>query len=113
MNILWMIWHWLVAVWRRVFGDDLYRALRIDDAPEVLKDRTLYLVGDDSYLWSAVMRCPCGCGKRLEMNLVQTAKPVWKLTEGKRGEITLHPSIWLKKGCRAHFFLRGGKIQWV
>src|ERR1700744_2789777 len=106
MNVLLLIWHWLLGVWRQLFGDALYRGLRVDDVPEALKKHTVYLVGDDDYLWSAVMACPCGCGKRLEMNLLPTAKPVWKLTEGKSGEISLHPSIWLKTGCEAHFFLR-------
>jgi hypothetical protein len=113
MNIPLLVWSWLVALWQRVFGDDLYRGRRADDAPDVLEERMVYLVGDDTYLWSAVMRCPCGCKQRLEMNLLPMAKPAWKLSEGKKGEITLHPSIWLKTGCKAHFFLRGGKIQWV
>jgi hypothetical protein len=113
MNILLLIWSWLVAVWHHVFGDGLYRGLYVDDAPEVLQRRAVYLVGDGTYLWSAVMRCPCGCGKRLEMNLLTTVEPVWKLNEGRKGELTLHPSIWLKTGCKAHFFLRGGKIQWA
>lgn len=114
MTIILRLWGLLVALWNRLLGKPRpYRACRVADAPDTLKDCIVYIVGADGYDWSALMRCPCGCGKTLEMNLLPSAKPVWQLTEDKEGIVTLHPSVWLKTGCKSHFFLRAGIVQWV
>jgi len=99
---------------RRIFGRPLvYRSCRVTDAPDVLDEGIVYVVGADGYDWSALMRCPGGCGKTLEMNLLPTAEPVWRITEHKDGAVSLHPSVWLKTGCACHFVLQRGAIQWV
>ena len=114
MTIIHHLWRLLVALWGRLRGKPrLFRACHVADAPDVLKDGLVYIVGADGYDWSALMRCPCGCGKPLEMNLLPSAKPVWQVTEATDGVVTLHPSVWLKRGCKSHFFLRAGRIQWV
>ncbi len=83
------------------------------DVPDIPADRVVYIVGADGCDWSAILRCPGGCGKALEMNLLRTAKPVWRITEGVDGEVSLHPSVWLKTGCKCHFVLLRGEVRWV
>jgi hypothetical protein len=114
MSIVWWIWAWLARLWQRLFGRPLvYRACHVTDAPDKLENGIVYIVGADGYDWSALMRCPGGCGKTLEMNLLPTAKPAWRVTEHKDGVVSLHPSVWLKTGCACHFVLRRGAIRWV
>jgi hypothetical protein len=63
-------------------------------------------------LWFVAMLCPCGCKETLQMSLLHDANPQWKIIEHGDGTITLQPSVWRKVGCRSHFFLRRGLIQW-
>jgi hypothetical protein len=109
----WLIrfFQWLLSWFSR--KPSLYRVVRVPDIPDQLKKWALYVAGEDGYDWSAVMLCPCGCGKTLEMNLLPDTKPVWKLTVHADGTASLHPSVWLKTGCGCHFFLRGGRVRWV
>jgi hypothetical protein len=83
-----------------------------DTPPDSLPSRNLILAREDNEDWAVAFRCPCGCGKRLELLLVDEAKPNWKLTLKNGEKPTLHPSVWLKNGCRSHFWLRDGKIVW-
>jgi len=108
------IWSWLVAFVDYVFNrPSSYRIRRVSDAPDKLERGIVYVVGADGYDWSALMRCPGKCGKTLEMNLLPTARPVWRLTEHADAMVSLHPSVWLKTGCRCHFVLRQGRVKWV
>ena len=91
------------------------RSINIADAdtpPEHLHWRNLVLAREDNEDWAVAFRCPCGCGKRLELLLIEEAMPHWSLTVCERGLPTLHPSVWLKTGCRSHFWLRRGKVIW-
>lgn len=83
-----------------------------DTPPDKLPLRNLVLAREDDEDWAVAFRCPCGCGKRLELLLVEEAKPRWSLTVDAKGKPTLHPSVWLKGGCRSHFWLRHGKVHW-
>lgn len=84
-----------------------------DALPAQLPKRGLVLLQEDGEDWSVGMRCPCGCKQRVELPLVREAKPSWKLTLEQDGSPTLTPSVWLREGCRSHFFLRRGRVQWV
>lgn len=91
----------------------LYCAVHVDDLPDQLRPRKVYVAGEDGFAWSAAMLCPGGCGRVLEMNLLPDAIPVWKLTESTDRRVTLSPSVWLKTDCGCHFFLNEGRIKWV
>ena len=81
--------------------------------PKKLPRRNLVLLRDAGEDWCIGMRCPCGCGQRIELALVPEVKPCWKLRMEPNATPTLTPSIWLKDGCRAHFFVRNGRVDWV
>jgi len=109
---------WLKRQLARLFGRitgraPYYRTRHVEDAPDRLENGILYIVGEEGYDWSAVMKCPGGCGKPLEMNLLPDAKPVWRVTEHDDGSASLHPSVWLKTGCRCHFVLQFGRVRWT
>src|SRR5258705_7746316 len=95
---------WLVPRYRTQFVEDLL--------PTKLRARTLYVVQGDGYLEQAAMECPCGCEQILHMNLLTDERPCWNLTVHKDKTPSLGPSIWRKKGCGSHFWLRRGRIVW-
>lgn len=81
--------------------------------PDQLPPRDLVLLREGGEVWSVMMRCPCGCGQPVELPLIREACPRWSLSVDKSGYATLAPSVWRREGCRAHFFVRGGKVVWV
>ena len=84
----------------------------LDDLPDVLTARRIYMIGDESRPWAAALVCPCGCGATIQLSLIADDSPSWRAKRHFSGSVTLHPSIWRKRGCRSHFFLRRGRIVW-
>ena len=58
-----------------------------------------------------VMRCPCGCGDNLIINLDNRTGYAWRFYRDRRG-LTLYPSYWREDGCRSHFIVWSGHIYW-
>lgn len=83
-----------------------------DVLPAHLPARDLVLLHDGSENWSVGFMCPCGCGEPIELMLLDEAKPRWNLATNKKGLPSLHPSIFRRTGCRSHFWIRGGKVDW-
>lgn len=104
----------LVRGWRDAVWPRLYRLVQVEGAmPERLRLRTLYILTEDRQPWVASMICPCGCGETLEMNLLTDERPCWRYSVDGKGHPSLEPSVWRKIGCRSHFFLRHGRIEWT
>lgn len=102
--------------WRRLLASwSPRRSVRIiegDSLPDKLPFRDLLLAREDGEDWCVGLRCPCGCGQRLEMMLLKQVKPRWDIALDARGHVSLHPSVWLRTGCRSHFWIRSGKVIW-
>jgi hypothetical protein len=105
-----------IVWWRRLLDAiGPRRRLRMiegDSLPTRLPFRDLMLARDDGEDWCVGLRCPCGCGERLEMMLLKGVKPRWDVIFDERGRVTLHPSVWLRNDCKSHFWVRAGKIVW-
>lgn len=103
------IWTWLL---RLFFGGYPEIAIRfVDDTPEELRSRVLYVIGDKLSPWKAALMCPCGCNETIELNLSPPGRPLWHVIVSKSG-VSVRPSIWRTKGCRSHFWIRNGRIEW-
>lgn len=87
------------------------RAIRVEAVPDKAKSGLVYIVGEENP-WFVVMTCPCGCRSKIHMSLLPGDYPVWQLKEHNNCTITLTPSVWRTKGCRSHFFLRKGLVDW-
>lgn len=85
---------------------------RVEDFPDRLRPATLYVAGEEPYLWAAAMLCPCGCGDVIELSLLQQASPHWRVERNRDGTLNLVPSVWRTKGCRSHFLIRNSRIDW-
>lgn len=84
----------------------------IEDDPERLMQRVIYLVGNKAHPWKAVILCPCGCAATIELNLAPPGPPLWQIAFSGKSRITIHPSIWRKTGCCSHFWIREGNVEW-
>jgi hypothetical protein len=58
-----------------------------------------------------VMKCPCGCGDDLIINLDSRAGKAWRLYHRKES-YTLSPSYWRESECQSHFIVWGNNIIW-
>lgn len=57
-----------------------------------------------------LLKCPCGCGEEIPVNVDPRAGKAWRLYEVSSGKPTLYPSVWRDTGCRSHFILWRGQI---
>ena len=89
-----------------------YTVRLLDDFPETLLPSEFYVIGSSHHPQYAVILCPCGCGRAVELNLNQTSAPVWRLKWHLLGTVSVSPSVWRKGDCNSHFFLRKSKIYW-
>jgi hypothetical protein len=91
------------------------RRLRIiegDSLPSTLPCRDVILAREGGEDWCVGLRCPCGCGRRIELLVVVEAKPRWDVVADSKHRVTLNPSVWINDGCKSHFILRAGRIHW-
>lgn len=106
-------WYFLRTLKRRLFGQPIpKRTVMVEELPDRLHPNCVYVAGEGNYLWYVAMLCPCGCSATLHMSLMPEGRPMWYLKEHNDRTITLHPSVWRKKECQSHFFLRRGLIEW-
>lgn len=84
-----------------------------DTPPLKLPKRNLILARENNEDWAVAFFCPCGCGKWIELLLLKEAKPNWSIHVDQKNIPAFHPSVLLQKGCKSHFWLRNGKIEWV
>ena len=107
---------WLRRAWQRLLAaitsDRKLIVIEGDSLPEHLPRRDLILARESGEDWCVGLRCPCGCGKRLEMMVLEAVRPRWDVVMDERCRPTLHPSVWVREGCRSHFWIRRGKIIW-
>lgn len=56
--------------------------------------------------------CPSGCGTPLLLSLNPDRRPRWKVTHDWLGRPSIAPSVHRTDGCRCHFWMKKGKIEW-
>jgi hypothetical protein len=57
-----------------------------------------------------LMRCPCGCGEDIPVNIDPRAGKAWRLYRGNDSQLTLFPSVWRDTGCGSHFVVWRDRI---
>lgn len=92
--------------------DVVSRTVHQQPANRALVSGVLYIVrGEPTPKW-AVMQCPCGCGEKLQLSLNPTRRPRWSVHRDRLRRVTVDPSVRQTGGCRAHFWIRRGLIEW-
>lgn len=89
------------------------KIIKGDLLPANMPLRSIILARDDDEDWCIGFRCPCGCGRTIELLVIDEARPRWNYSLDNNKLLTLHPSVWLKDGCKSHFWLKKGRVFWV
>jgi hypothetical protein len=105
-------WRWLTSWFRPAPKPFSLAYVEGDELPDTIPPRTLVVAREGQELWSAGMICPCSCGRRIELMLLPGVKPRWDVRVNDQGLPSLSPSVWASNGCRSHFWLRAGLIEW-
>jgi hypothetical protein len=103
---------WWRKLWARIGPARRLVIVDGDSLPASMPRRDLVLARDDGEDWCVGMRCPCGCADVIELLVIAEAKPRWDVSTDSKGRPSLSPSVWRKTGCRSHFWLRDGCVQW-
>lgn len=106
------VWAWISLWLTSLFAGRYTVRVVNEDLPPILKRRVLYVVEEDGFEEFAALLCPCRCGEILYLNLLADERPRWKLLRNPSGTATLMPSVWRRKGCMSHFWLRDGHVTW-
>ena len=77
------------------------------DLLEAPGDAVLITRGKPRWL---LLRCPCGCGEEIPVNVDARAGKAWRLYRGSITGITLFPSVWRDTGCESHFVIWRDRI---
>jgi hypothetical protein len=108
-NKFWVFWRNLR---RRKRLDRIVRIESMSEVPKRLR-RDLYIVGASKPKW-VILACPCRCGDRIDVNLMESRQPSWRLSTDGKQQVTLHPSLWMpKEKCGSHFWIRQNRIDWI
>lgn len=102
-------------LWNRILhfcGKRFWTQTIHGDLPKSLRRNTVYVVMDEGEPWYTSFICPCGCKSVLNMNLLPDESPLWQVCDHNDGTVTIKPSIFRKIGCKSHFWLRHGRIDW-
>ena len=95
---------------KRWFSRDRLRMVSVEEIPEFLGSKKLYLVGKASP-WLLVLKCPCGCKEKIQLNLLTDDSPSWYVYYQDKS-VNVKPSIRRTKGCRSHFWIKKSQIKW-
>lgn len=106
--------YWLTLHWARLRGQPApYRAQLAGDIPETPEADVLYLIGEGEHQWFACFLCPCPCSQLIQLNTLPRGRPRWSVKRHRNGTATLSPSIRRTAGCKSHFFMRHGFVEWA
>lgn len=97
----------------KVFRSDLYiyKLYQVNRQYQYKRDE-LTIIGGKGYNKWVHFKCPCGCNEVINLSLMKSHSPCWKLKIDLFSRPTLWPSIWKKDGCESHFWIKKGRIIW-
>lgn len=87
------------------------KTLIVTERPRRLRRGRLYVTRQANGPAFGFMLCPCGCAETIHLRFFGARRPRWRLLS-MRGPATVWPSVWRSTGCRSHFFLTRGRIDW-
>ncbi|MBZ9764806.1 hypothetical protein LB553_28640 [Mesorhizobium sp. CA8] len=92
---------------------DFFVVTSIDmPAPNELKPGKAIVVGPRQTPKWMTFQCPSGCGTPLLLSLNPKRRPRWAVASDWLARPTLTPSIRRTDGCRCHFWIRKGRVEW-
>ncbi len=95
------------------FVDFTIKIAESNPTPDKILGQQIYIVGGKGYKKWAYLRCPCGCNDIVTLSLMEKHRPNWRLKIDRLNRPTIYPSIWKTDGCRSHFWITKGKLEWA
>lgn len=89
-----------------------YNYESIEDIPDNVKPNIIYHVGENNFKWLVVLKCPCGCGDTLQLNLLNDSSPCWRVKFHFDGDVSIYPSVNRIINCRSHFNITKNSVRW-
>lgn len=101
-------------IWLRIIRkpDFVARIVPTHPVPEATKVGQVLIVSALNYKKWACFQCPEGCGEIIQLSLSQLRRPRWIVSIDWLGRPTINPSIRQLDGCRCHFWVRQGTVEW-
>jgi hypothetical protein len=96
---------------RHRFAGFIHLESSVDPALE-LKAGKLVLIGPKEKPKWLRLKCPCGCGDIIALNLMASHYPRWFVEIHEDGTLTANPSVDAKI-CGSHFWICRNRIKWV
>ena len=84
---------------------------RRDAATPVLGNSGEFVIVERGKPRLIVLRCPCGCGDDLLINVDKRVGPAWRYYRNQYG-MSLYPSYWRDSACGSHFIIWNNNIYW-
>lgn len=102
----------LVAVGIIPRPDIVARVMDRHPTPGDLPPGVLVVVEDGDRAKWACLRCPGGCGEKLQLSLNPSRRPRWAVSLDRLYRPSVSPSVHQLNDCRCHFWIRGGQVEW-
>lgn len=124
MKKILVFFEWIIYVWNLLWSNKTkiikaetdsskFQIEYVEDVPESISDRFIFIVQDGNEPELLAFKCPCGCDADIILNLLKDASPRWSYEMDDKGIIDIYPSVWRKVGCKSHFFVKDSNIKWV
>ncbi|MBS1521304.1 MAG: hypothetical protein JST50_09920 [Bacteroidetes bacterium] len=97
--------------WRKIPSKQYQAIKRVSSITDVPEDpgATIFIVGSEITDKWVVFKCPDNCGRRVEVNLMKSRYPNWRL-KIKNKKVSLWPSV-IVDGCGSHFWMQNSEIE--
>jgi hypothetical protein len=92
---------------------DKFIVEKVDQCPDKHEPGVLYVAMDNGKPFFSEALCPCGCGEMFHLIFNQGETPSWIINIDEQNLPDISPSVLKTNGCRSHFFIKKGAIQWV
>lgn len=81
----------------------------IDFNKEILS-KNFVMIGEEKRKW-LYFKCPCGCKNVIQLNLMKSYFPRWRITANRDKTINIYPSI-INTKCDSHFWINSSRVVW-
>ncbi|MER8822711.1 DUF6527 family protein [Mesorhizobium sp. M0991] len=91
-----------------------FTVLIVSDHPDesAMKPGRVYVVTSGGHMKWAYFLCPADPMEVIQLSLMTSRRPHWRLTRDWADRPTIQPSVWQMAGSHAHFWIRGGQVDW-
>ena len=100
-------------LWKMKYFRYKIKVIPDNPAPGTLGRNIVYVVGSNKFVKWAYLKCPCGCEEIIMLPLSKVQRPSWSVKRDFIGRATIMPSIFKLDGCKSHFWIKKGKVEWT